>query len=149
MNQITFAVWWSEMQLTKHSKSNKRKTLSFQVSHCKDLQLKYLNLQWTMSISENKHFYSYAVLCYYFCFLPAMQIQLGDCIFIPREAARLCLWHTELKICYFGCLFLVRHSGIVFIKKQFQALFLHSLQLSLIIYESELKYQTAVQSFCW
>lgn len=40
------------MQLTKHNKSRKSKTLSFQVHHYKGLQLMYSNLQRTESLSQ-------------------------------------------------------------------------------------------------
>lgn len=123
----------------------------FRYTIIKRLQLMHSNLQWTESLSQKilistcMHHHVNA-----FFFLPSMQIQLWDCIFIPTEAAELCIWGTELEIHYFGCHFFVVIEALkAYIHEQFEPFFLHPLWLSLITCECKLRAQAAVFSFCW
>lgn len=67
----------------------------------------YSNLQWTERLSQKTLISTCMQYHVNIILLPSMQIQLRDCIFIPTEAAKLCIWQTELEIQYFGCLFFV------------------------------------------
>lgn len=81
--------------------------LCFQVHHYQGLQLMYSNLQWTERLSQKTLISTRMQYRVNIILLPSKQIQLWDCIFIPTEAAKLCIWQTELEIHYLGCFFFV------------------------------------------